>query len=77
MKLDLHGKYHHDISNFVDQFIWEAMKSKEHQIEIITGNSEKMKELVIEIVKDYNFKYQIGDASNNGYVKVYLYDYII
>ena len=72
MKLDLHGKYHHDISNIVDQFIWEAMKSKKHQVEIITGNSDKMKEMVIDIINDYKFKYQIGDAYNNGYLKVFL-----
>lgn len=55
MKLDLHGIKHNDVSKKLDTFFWEMMKRKKNQVEIITGISPKMKEIVIENCKDYGF----------------------
>lgn len=72
MKLDLHGKSHYEISNLVDQFIWEGMQRGKDEIEIVTGNSDRMREFVIETIKDYNMEYKIGDLWNRGYIRVFL-----
>lgn len=71
-KLDLHGMSHYQINSYVDSFIWNCMKSNKSTGEIITGNSERMKNLVIEIIKDYNIEYQVGDTYNHGYIKIIL-----
>lgn len=42
MKLDLHGKSHHDVFREVDKFIWSCMKKNLSEFQIITGNSEKI-----------------------------------
>ena len=73
MKLDLHGKSHYEISNLVDQIIWESMQRGKMEVEIITGNSDRMKQFVIGVIEEYNFNYKIGNGYNNGYILVYLY----
>ena len=55
MKLDLHGIKHENVSNEVDNFIWDAMQRKLTQVEIVTGNSEQMKNIVRDCVSDYGF----------------------
>ena len=55
MTLDLHGLKHENVSAEVDRFIWEAMQKSLPQIEIVTGNSEQMKNIVRECVSDYGF----------------------
>lgn len=72
MKLDLHGKSHYEISNLVDKAIWNAMQCGKSDIEIVTGNSDRMKEFVIEVIKEYKLDYQIGNYYNNGYILVFL-----
>lgn len=71
MKLDLHGKSHHDVFREVDKFIWICMKRNLSEFHIITGNSERMKSIVIGIIDDYKLDYIIGDEFNRGYVKVF------
>ena len=41
------------------------------ELKIITGNSDKMKEIVIEIIISYNLEYRIRDYINFGYIVVY------
>jgi DNA-nicking Smr family endonuclease len=72
MKLDLHGKSHYEISNLVDQFIWEGMIRGKHEVEIVTGNSDRMKDFVIKSIQDYKLEYKIGDLWNQGYIRVFL-----
>jgi len=55
--LDLHGIKHAEVSKLVDQFIWENMKSKSQEVEIITGISDQMKLIVINTINDYGFSY--------------------
>ena len=47
--LDLHNVRHKDVIHQVEDFLaWEELPAK-----IITGNSDKMKQLVISVVKRY------------------------
>ena len=55
MKLDLHGIKHEDVPRKLDVFFWDMMKSDKHQVEVITGISSRMKEIVINNCKDYGF----------------------
>ena len=61
--LDLHGVKHADVSKLMDQFIWEQMNKKSKEIEIITGLSQTMKDVVIKNLKDYEFTF--NEAWNN------------
>ena len=61
--LDLHGVKHADVARLMDQFIWEQMNKKSREIEIITGISQTMKDVVIKNLKDYEFTY--NEAWNN------------
>jgi DNA-nicking Smr family endonuclease len=61
--LDLHGIKHAEVSKLVDQFIWENMKSKSQEVEIITGISDQMKMIVSETINDYQFS--IEEEYNN------------
>jgi DNA-nicking Smr family endonuclease len=72
MELDLHGKSHYTVKSLVDQFIYQAMMKGKQEIKIITGNSERMKEVVIGVIKDYDMEYTIGDFWNPGYIRVFL-----
>ena len=47
-KLDLHGIKHEFVSRRLDTFFWEMMQKNEIEIEIITGISNRMKEIVKE-----------------------------
>jgi len=61
--LDLHGVKHADVPKLMDQFIWEQMNKKSKEVEIITGLSQTMKQVVIKNLKDYDFNY--NEAWNN------------
>ncbi len=56
MKIDLHGIKHENVSRHLDVFFWEMMQKGVSQVEVITGISNRMKELVKETCKDYNFE---------------------
>lgn len=56
--LDLHGVKHADVPRLVDQFIWEQMNRNVKEVEIITGISQAMKEIVINNLKDYEMTYE-------------------
>lgn len=55
--LDLHGVKHVDVPKLLDQFLWEQMKKNRNEVEIITGISNTMLEIVINNLKDYDFTY--------------------
>ena len=68
LKLDLHGIKHDSVSDLVEDFI---LKNQENfPLKIITGNSDKMKKIVINILKTHDFKYSDGDYYNRGYINV-------
>lgn len=56
MKIDLHGVKHENVSRQLDVFFWEMMQKKVSQVEVITGISQRMKEIVKETCKEYNFE---------------------
>ena len=64
-KLDLHGTFYKDVSIKVDRFISKCILEKALEVEIITGNSDRMKELVNEVLLDYNLKSETP-IYNNG-----------
>lgn len=51
--LDLHGKKHSQVPRVVDEFIWENIQKKKIEAYIITGQSEQMKNIVVNQLKDY------------------------
>jgi len=59
IKLDLHSTKHEDVRNKVIRFIEEHW-NEEAELEIITGHSERMKGLVINILQEYKLPYHIG-----------------
>ena len=66
--LDLHGCKHAEVIHLVENYVLP----RQHllPLKIITGDSDKMKSVVIECLKALRFKYQIGDSFNNGYIVV-------
>jgi DNA-nicking Smr family endonuclease len=69
--LDLHGVKHVDVPRLVDQFIWGQMNTKSKEVEIITGISQTMKDLVLDTLKDYHFTFH-EDWNNPGKIIVSL-----
>jgi len=54
-KIDLHGVKHEFVPRRLDTFFWEMMQKNEVEIEVITGISTRMKEIVKDTCLDYNF----------------------
>ena len=59
-KLDLHGFRHNEVPRKVDKFIGEHLLRGHLQVQIITGHSDKMKELVNEVLGDYGLESKPG-----------------
>ena len=55
-KLDLHGVKHENVQRELDQFFWFMMQRGHSEVEVVTGISNRMKEIVREVSKDYNFQ---------------------
>ena len=66
--LDLHGIKHIDVPRLVENYIFKYQYSC--PLKIITGNSDKMKKIVITTLKLHGFNYQEGDYYNRGYIHV-------
>jgi len=64
--LDLHTIKHSDVILLVENYVFCHQNS--FPLEIITGDSDKMKSIVIDCLKKHKFKYQIGDQYNKGYI---------
>lgn len=73
-KLDLHRTRHDDVRRKVIRFIEDNWASGE-EVEIITGNSQRMKGVVMIVLDEYNLDYQIShmfDVNNKGYIVTWL-----
>jgi hypothetical protein len=70
-KLDLHHTYHSEVPKKLDKFISEHYNDR--SLKIITGNSEIMKRIVIDLIVEYGYDYEIGDylGLNSGYIKIF------
>lgn len=55
MELDLHTVKHADVPQLVEDFIF----ANKPPMYIITGNSDKMKNIVFTILNKHNFKYVV------------------
>mgnify|MGYP001067851180 FL=1 len=71
-RLDLHGVRHSEVSRMVDIFLTETINSEFSFLYIVTGVSDRMQDIVIETIKDYNLDYDIGDPWNYGYIRIKL-----
>ena len=66
--LDLHGLKHSEVENKLTRYLfWEKPGHKQYTI--ITGNSKKMQEIVLEFLEKYEYKYYIP-SHNLGEIKV-------
>ena len=68
IELDLHGLRHHEVCILVEDFILE--NQDQLPLRIITGNSNKMKSIVTNVIQKHNFNYSDGDFYNRGYILV-------
>lgn len=66
-ELDLHGIFHSDVKNKVENFV--LMNSKNLPVRIITGDSQRMRTLTVNILDKYKFNYDIP-AYNPGEIIV-------
>jgi len=53
--IDLHGVRHNDVQRKLDVFFWEMIQKNQSEVRIITGWSDKMKNIVKTICDDYDF----------------------
>ena len=58
-KLDLHGVRHADAKQQVINFV-EANWDSGDELEIITGHSTRMKDIVLNVLDEYKLPYTIG-----------------
>ena len=65
MKLDLHGMKHSDVELTVERFIMNHSTP----LSIITGFSDRMRDLVITVVKRYQMRYEVP-SHNAGMIIV-------
>lgn len=66
--LDLHGVKHANVVKLVEDYLFQ--NQEECPLKIITGNSDKMKNIVINVVQSNGFNYLEGDYYNRGYITV-------
>ena len=60
IKLDLHGVKHEDAANEIKRFLednWDCGQ----MVEIVTGHSSIMKNIVLEVTSDYNLYVEISN----------------
>ena len=57
-KIDLHGIKHENVQKELDQFYWEMMQRGHSEVEVVTGISHIMKDIVKKVSEDYNFTVQ-------------------
>ncbi len=68
-ELDLHGVKHQDVEHTLENFfLWET-KNQKQLIEVITGRSPQMQQIVTKWLDKYEFSYYIP-AYNTGVVYV-------
>ena len=66
VKIDLHGLKYAEVEETLANLLITEYNLGNRDIEIITGNSEKMKILVKKICKDHNFRVDIPWDGNTG-----------
>jgi len=64
--LDLHGIRHHDVDRKVENFVL----LNKTPLKVITGKSERMRNLVTDVLHRHDFNYEIPKV-NNGMIRVF------
>jgi len=74
IELDLHGIRHEAARKMVVRFIEDNWNKNNEQLEIITGHSNKMKEIVREVLTEYKLECKEGsfDGRNMGILRTEL-----
>lgn len=54
-RIDLHGVKHEHVQRELDQFYWQMMQKGHSECEVVTGISQRMKEIVKQVSQDYKF----------------------
>ena len=73
-KLNLHRTKHSEVERKVIRFIEDNWGSGE-EADMVTGNSDRMRGIVINILGEYGLNYQIGrqfDLNNRGYIVTWM-----
>ncbi len=73
-KLDLHGARHEDAKNLTAKFVEKNLRTAE-SLEIVTGHSPHMREIVLDVLLEYNLEWYLGTGNNEGIIKVIVEDY--
>jgi len=71
LTLDLHGAFHEDVKGLLDRFLYAHMLNANPAVKVITGKSDKMKEIVFKILAEYGFEYK-DDLFNAGSITVFI-----
>jgi len=73
-EIDLHGVEHEKVKQLLIAKI-EKLWGSDTSLIIITGNSSKMKSVVIQILKEYKLEYSEPDIweSNRGIIKTLIW----
>jgi len=69
-KIDLHGFKHQDAKVKLETWLFEEFNNGNFPVEVITGNSYKMKQLVKEVCEELNFNVNDWITGNPGSVMV-------
>ena len=68
LKLDLHGSRHHEVPLKVENFLF--LNQENMPILIICGNSQKMINIVKDVLEDIDCIFEIGSGINYGCIIV-------
>jgi len=73
INLDLHGHRHEEAKHLLERIL-NSMWGSEEELHIITGYSDHLQKIVVDILRQYKLEYSIGDFSgrNMGYVRTVL-----
>ena len=67
-KLDLHGMPHYLVENDLVRTL-NRLWNTNTELEVVTGNSERMKDIVMKVLREHGLEFQDGDMHNFGYIK--------
>jgi len=73
-KLDLHGTRHEDAKKLTTDFVEKNLRASS-LLEIVTGHSPQMREIVLDVLLEYNLEWYLGTGNNEGTIKVIVEDY--
>ena len=73
-RLDLHGAAHEDVKNLTASFIEKNLR-RASVLEVITGHSNAMREIVMDVLTEYDLEWYLGTGNLEGSIKVIVDDY--